>query len=249
MITESLILNSVTANNPALRGSQHMQALLVPQYKRRLIEFLQKEFLSLACKSLSSNATFILDCLGSVPAAVSKGVVTAREDRKNSKGEADNAIFLHTMKSVCNNIIVVANDTDLTMYAALETGHFKISNTNKNVRIEKEIDTCYISINKALDNFISHESVNASSMKYCIGHAVLAIYLLAGTDYISNVFGITCEQMITVFKKYIDFISPLILLQNETFDKVNDVAFCRLLICIYLDKYKTPYFTYSIIFC
>ena len=68
--------------------------------------------------------------------------------------------------------------------ATLDKGHFKISNTNKNVLIDKEIDTSYISINKALDNSISHESVNASSMKHCIGHAVLAICLLAGPDYI-----------------------------------------------------------------
>ena len=75
-----------------------------------------------------------------------------------------------------------------------------------------------------------------------IGHVILALYLLAGSDYLSNFFGITCDTMIMTFLKYIDFISPendpLIVFKDDTFCNINHIGFLRLLCCIYLEKYK-----------
>ena len=173
-------------------------------------------------------------------------MVTSEDDRSNTKGEADNAIYIHAKKSNHRNIIIVASDTDLTMYgiAAIETNQFLTQNQTqkKTIVVEKEFNKNYICINTALNNFESHENVKASPVENYIGHAVLAIYILAGSDYVSNIFGIRCDIMLMTFFKYVHYISPeddpLIIVNNGIFDKVNYIAFLRLLCCVYLEKYK-----------
>jgi hypothetical protein len=192
--------------------------------------------LEIASQTLSQHQKLIIDCIGITPTAVINGVVTVVEDRANNKGEADNSIFVHAMMSDCDNILIVAEDTDIIMYgiAALETKCFKSiygahPDKDKNIVIEKEMGEDYIWVNKALDNFIMHESVQSSLSRNVIGHSVLAIYLLAGSDYLSNFFNITCEQMMTSFLRHINYISsqddPLIVSDGMSFDKVSYTAF------------------------
>jgi hypothetical protein len=236
---------AISDNEQALPGTSHMDAVKDPVYKKALIQYLQQAFLQIASQRLHHNSKLIIDCVGLIPTAVINGFVTTVEDRTNNKGEADNAIFVHAMRSDCNNILIVAEDTDIIMYgiAALETGYFKANNDqHKNIAIEKEIGEEYVWINKALENFVMHDSVQASSLKDVIGHSILAIYLLAGSDYLSNFFGITCEQLVIMFLRHIEYVSPkddpLIVYKGEIFESISHTAFSRLLCCVYLEKYK-----------
>ena len=108
--------------------------------------------------------------------------------------------------------------------------------------VEKEFDKEFILLNKALENFKSFDGIHDSHHCTHIGHSILALYLLAGSDYLSNFFGITCETMIMTYAKYIDYISPaldpLVTFKHGVFTSVNHIAFLRLLCCIYLEKYK-----------
>ena len=217
----------------------HADALQKPTYKQNLIQYLNEQFIKLACENIPKG-TLIIDCLQPVPIAVTNGTVTINMERSNMKGEADNAIFVHASKSPCSNIFIVASDTDIIMYglAALESQSIQ----RKSLIIEKEFNEDYIWLNKGLDNFQCYEAVQNSSVREHIGHAVLALYLLAGSDYLSNFFGITCEKMIMTFFKYVDFVSqeddPFIVFKDELFENINHTAFLRLLCCIYLDKYN-----------
>ena len=232
---------NISDEKPALHGTKHAQALQNPIYKQNLIHYLKEQFISLAD---NLNGTLIIDCIHKIPIIVRNGSFSECEERSNTKGEADNAIFIHVKKSDCNNIVIVASDTDIPMYgiASLENDTMSMTEDAKNIVVEKNINEDYVWLNKALLNFRSHENVASSSLKHSIGHAVLALYLLAGSDYVSNFFGITCEMMICTFLKYIDFIStetdPLLHFNNHSFEGINYMAFLRLLCCVYLEKYK-----------
>ena len=132
---------------PALHGTEHANALQNPAYKKRLITYLKEQFIKLACEN-KPKGTLILDCLQEMPLSVTNGHVQHETVRSNTKGEADNAIFTHVHKSPCKNILIVASDTDITMYglAALES----MTTPNKNVVIEKNFKEEYIWFNYAL---------------------------------------------------------------------------------------------------
>ena len=73
--------------------------------------------------------------------------------RSNNKGEADSCIWFHAHCSVCEQILIIANDTDVWMYglALLETGYLNISDSQtKDVTVELAYEKEYVNINLLL---------------------------------------------------------------------------------------------------
>ena len=212
---------AIDDSEPVFHGSNHVSALQDPKYKENLIKYLSSAFLQMAV-NLSPGLTFILDSpsLGDTPVAVTSETITKVRYRQNIKGEADNAVWLHASKSEQPAVIIVANDTDIWLYglALFEADWLKYHESNKLVAVERETGKDYISINTGVEcvkQKLSHlvPSKTAST-------AILAIYLLGGSDYISNFFNISYKRLLQALCQYTHHISmqedPLIRMRVHT---------------------------------
>ena len=102
-------------------------------YKIHVVSLRTACFLLDLAKDLPPDLIFIIDSpsLGCVPCSVTNSEIMQEAARSNVKGEADSAIWQHAYNSDCEQILVVANDTDIFMYglAFLEMGYLKSHNT------------------------------------------------------------------------------------------------------------------------
>ena len=94
----------------------------------------------------------------------------------------------------------------------------------------------------------NHEHVKDSHVKPIIGHIILVLYFISGSDYVSSIYGMTCDTIIQTILKNIDFISPqhdpLLFMNEGSFESINCESFIRL--CL-LGKIQMPDFTYCLI--
>ena len=245
--TTGLTLNlNITDTGSVPHGVNYSQALQDPHYKHSLICYLQQSFLQMAVERLPNSKQLIVDCDDRVPKAVIDGSIVSLSSRSNNKGEADCGIYFHASKSYCKNILIVATDTDILLYgiAAMESNYltFPSTNINKMVSIEKSFKKEYFNVNAITARLKDYELVVNSTVKDYIGHCIFAIYLLAGSDYISSIFGVGSGVLMNTFFKYCDFVSPiddpLVQFDNGKFKMISHTAFSRLLCCVYVDRYK-----------
>ena len=171
------------------------------------------------------------------------GDISLAENRKNNKGEADYAMYFHAMKSAFDNIMIIASDTDVVIYGLPLFDSRDDSPYNmKNIVIERSSNE-YICINTAAQKLQTYDLIKDTSVQPIIGHCVLAIYLLAGSDYIAGIFGISSGQMLNSLFHFADHISPVddLLVKTDDDLKISHTAFNRLLCCVYLERYKRLY--------
>ena len=168
-------------------------------------------------------------------------------ERENEKGEADCGIWFHACRSSSQNILVIANDTDVWIYglALLETGYLSLKEANKQVIIELSHEKEYVHLNNALVCLQAHPSLQRLAMRRTAGLSLLTIYLLSGSDYLSNFYNITIKRILGALFKYTEHISsdqePLIVTEKAgdktIFKAVASNAYTKLMCCVYLESY------------
>ena len=120
---------------------------------------------------------------------------------------------------------------------------------DKDITIELCFGKEYIYLNTALTCIRTHESLVELAVQRTAAMSLLAIYLLSGSDYLSNFYGLTIKKIEDVFFKYTDHIStpddPLIVTEkadgHTLFKRISLDGFSRLMCCVYLDKYTKLY--------
>ena len=214
-------------------GRQFMEALTDKKFKSLLLHYICASFTSLAL-NMPEGHSLIIDSptFGKVPVCVQNGVLHQLDKRENSKGEADFGIWFHATCSDTKQIIIHAEDTDIYMYGIDLCGCGVF--VRKNVVVERIINTDYVHVSMMEDNSLLPEKCSVTSL--------LAIYLLSGSDYLSGFFKLTNAFILSVFLKYINFISPE---ENQFISKetkhVNIEGFIRLMCCVYLEKHLNLY--------
>ncbi len=239
----SLGTHNIEAKSSILHGTEYVNALQDQNYKEKLTSFLTDVFISKA-KCLPHNRKLIIDSpsLGSSPTCVERASLSTV--RCNNKGEADCAVWFHASQSDCEQILIIANDTDIWMYslALMELGKFKLpSGLDKLVAVELSLDREYVFINEGVKRVTG--VVNLQQPISCV--SFLAIYLLSGSDYVSSFYGISYHRFISSFVDYSRFIStqndPLISISDSGIVRVSTTAYTRLICSVYLDKYPRLY--------
>ena len=207
----------ISDSSACLHGSDYSAALHNMSFKQKLIDYVTSKFNEKALL-LNPGQTLILDTptTKTVPLRVSDGQSDQCSERKNNKGEADYAIWFHACQSKCDKILVTANDCDIWMYglAILEAGFL----IDKDINIELCFGKEYIYLNTALTCIRTHGSLVELAVQRTAAMSLLAIYLLSGSDYLSNFYGLTIKKIVDVFFKYTDHIStpddPLIVTEK-----------------------------------
>ena len=118
--------------------------------------------------------------------------------------------FTH-LNQVYSQIIICANDTDIWVYdlALLERDKFNhCENIQKQVCIELSYQREYVDINKCLLGLQNYNCFQRLSEQNFAGSAILAIYLLSGSDYLSTFFGFSAKSFFQTFCSYVNHISP-----------------------------------------
>ena len=115
---------------------------------------------------------------------VSDGHSGQCSERKNNKGEAYYTIWFHACQSKCDKILVIINDSDVWIYGlAIREAGFLI---DKDITIELCFGKEYIYLNTALTCIRTHGSLVELAVQRTAAMSLLAIYLLSGSDYLSN---------------------------------------------------------------
>lgn len=233
-----------------LFGSDFVSALQSKFFKRRLINYLCYTFVALAKTKLQENQTLTIDSstFGTSPLEINMKGISNPQQRQNNKGEADCAVWFHACKSSCSHIIICANDTDIWVYglALLERDKFNHrENIPKQVCIELSYQREYVDINNCLLGLQNYNCLQRLSEQKLAGSAILAIYLLSGSDYLSTFFGLSAKSFFQTFCSYVNHISPNedLLIKTEQrkgteFHFLSENAFVKLVCCTYLEKYK-----------
>ena len=243
---------TISDNLACLHGTDHSAALQDPVFKTKLIEYITIKFKQMAI-DLNNSKTLILDTphTKTIPLLVSDGKSRICTERENEKGEADCGIWFHACCSPSQNILVIANDTDVWMYGLtiLESGYISLGQVNKQVIVELSYEKEYVHLNNALVCLQSHPSLQRLATEQIAATSLLAVYLLSGSDYLSNFYNISIKRILDALFKYIEHISPkeepLIVIekcrQKTVFKMVASNAYTKLMCCVYMDKYAKLY--------
>ena len=235
---------NISDNLTCLHGTEYTSALQDSVFKTKLIDYITAKFKEKAME-MNNSKTLILDTpyTKSDPILVSAGETRNCSERENEKGEADCGIWFHACCSTSENIVVIANDTDVWMYglAILESGFL----ANKQVIIELSNEKEYVHLNNGLLCLKAHPSLQRVAMEQTAAMSLLAVYLLSGSDYLSNFYNLSIKRILDALFKYIDHISsheePLIVtekMEEKTiFKTISSRAYTKLMCCVYLDKY------------
>ena len=198
---------SINSNDCIMHGKHYASAFSDPKFKRSLVNFVMSVFQEKAKSSLTDGQELYLDYENDKGVIfINSSGVSVSLSRLNNKGEADNAIFWHARVSPKANILIKAGDSDVFMYALALRDMGDLPDVQN---IVVEIDNQqYVWINKGVELINSHPKLNHLSGSHCAVASVLALYLLSGSDYVSNFYLVTSEKIFKTFLKYSDFISP-----------------------------------------
>lgn len=226
---------------PVIRGADYVNALQCAQFKSRLIDYLSVKFESMA-SSLDSDKQLIIDsgAYDTNPMLINCLGASVMANRRNNKGEADYNIWFHAHTSPCNNILVIANDTDVFMYglAQSQTQPPLAQDKIKQIAVELEFERSYVYINTGVGSF---KDAHLNQLD------VLALFLLGGSDYVSNIYGISYKLLLDTFIKYGSLISNicsgehLVIIQNNKVTEISSRMFTYILTFVYLNKNKRLY--------
>ena len=119
--------------------------------------------------------------------------------------------------------------------------------SNKTFAVEMNYESDFVSINDSCD--LIHGNPTLSTLSNYPAVYILAIYILSGSDYISNFFRITSDHIFSCFLKYAQHISPdndpLVEFTSTNgqpwLSKLSVSAFTRLFCCAYLEKNSNIY--------
>jgi hypothetical protein len=235
--------NTITAQDRIPQSKMFCAGLSDSEYKAMALKFLCDFICNKAKAELSSAQTLIIDAplYDQDPVMIHNCTILSCNKRHNNKGEADMAVWWHARWSPCSQVVVHATDTDIYLIGAtlFDIGFLP---SEKQIIVERHFDKDYISIN----NFCAmvHRHPVLSTIQDCPVIYIFAIYILSGSDYISNFYGMKSEIIFQSFLKYSNYVSPpddpLVKLEyrNEKpyFNGLSVTAFTRLFCCAYLDK-------------
>ena len=204
-------------------------------------------------EELKEKQCFIIDSgtFGTTPVKIEGCEISNPQNRQNNKGEADCAVWFHANKSNCPQITICANDTDIWVYGIvlMEKGHFKDNKgVSKQISVKISFQNDYININKGLELLHNDERLQRLAEDNICASAVLAVYLLSGSDYLSAFFGFTSNNFFQSLCNFLDYISPddapfvlTELKKGHNTLYLPETGFLKLVCCTYLIKYKNLY--------
>ena len=224
-------------------GQLFAAALSNEKYKSLLINYLSNALCDTAKCCLKSNESLIIDSptFDQCPHKVVFGKFSALPERSNNKGEADIAIWWHVKFSHCKQILVHATDTDIYLYGvALMDLHF--FHPDKQIAVETQFNNCFVSIN-GLNSLIKSEP-SLHKLSNWPSVAILAIYLLSGSDYVSGFYGLTANSILSSAMQHTAIIlfdgKPFVGIEQSNglcdFEGLSVEGFTRLFTCAYLEK-------------
>ena len=230
-------------NDKVPHGQNFASALSNKFYKQMLINYMCTYLCEKARQSLVENKCLIIDSptYDQVPRMVKNGEVSSAISRKNNKVEADIAIWWHVKFSHCKQILVHASDTDIYLYGAalMDLDFFQ---KDKKIAVETKLNKLFIPINQLHYQLNSEPVLRQLSDRPAL--TMLAIYLLSGSDYVSNFFGLTVSTIVSSVMQNAALIKtcgqPLIntnsLGQESSFEGLSIESFVMLFSCAYLEK-------------
>ncbi len=218
-------------------GKNYTALLSSATFKADLLDYLTKQFITHSVQVTKTYPFHLL--LGSpsipVPALVSNGLVT--EQHPNKHGEADYAIWYHTIHTPSQHIVIVSSDTDTWVYGLglAEVGWLQ----GKQVFVKRGNADSFININLAAQLITTHPSFRN------INHPVsslVALYVLTGCDYLSSFYRCIKRNFLDAFLENTEFITKhvgsLVSIADDKFKAVNEQAWIRLVTAIYFIKHK-----------
>ncbi len=247
----------IADNTKIIHGQNFSTALKDSKFKGKLIDYLSTFFTAKAQMSLSPGQHLIVDSptFDQNPVHVSNGQICVATDRCNNKGEADNGLWFHCFKSPCNQVLVVAGDTDVYMYglALFGCGYFKTyGGVNKKIAVERDFKREFVDINLGVLKINDLPQLSHLSTPGCLSTAslhILSIYILSGSDYTSSFYKLRNKVILQTFLRYAEHIStkedPLINVAfgngKLQFRSISETAFIRLMCICYMEKHVSMF--------
>ena len=225
---------------PIPHGTEYSASLCIQEFKADIVEFVTTRFILMAQKT-HTNIVIDSPAVGN-PLYISDSTISNL--RPNQHGEADYAIWHHTIHCQSRNCLVVASDTDVWVYGLglWEAGWL----SNKLVIVQRGNSGEYVNINLAarlLQDFAPLQTV-----PYPVS-TMVALYVLSGCDYVSSFFKHTKQNFLECFFSNIQFVlnnNSLITFVEDgnghtVFESVSTEHWLHLVCSVYLDKHSSLY--------
>ena len=218
-------------------GKNYISLLSSPSFKADLLEYLTKHFIAQAVQVTNTYPFQLLLDSPSItkPALVSQGILT--DQPSNKHGEADYAIWHHTIHASSRHIIIVSSDTDTWVYGLglAEVGWLQ----GKQVYVKRGNVDSFVNINLAAQLITTHPSLSNTNHPVS---SVVALYVLTGCDYLSSFYRCTKRNFLDTFLQNTEFVNEntgsLVSITDNKFDTVNNYAWIYLVTAIYFQKHK-----------
>ena len=197
------ITKNISDTEKILHGDMYVGALADTAFKSQLISYLCHYFLEKGKNVLKPGQSLIIDsdAMGNSPKCSEFGSVITLHSRTNNKGEADCGVWFHAKVSQCDNILVLAGDTDIYMYGLVlfELGLLTNTSTGKKIAVERQYNKEYVSMNSGFTHIHHFENLQHLVAIKAVWPSLLCIYLLSGSDYISVFFRLPVKKIIKTF--------------------------------------------------
>ena len=204
-------------------------------FKSHLIEYVTSKFVSKAM-ILTKNYDFslVIDSPSLQQLLmIQNGNVT--NSTRNEHGEADYAIWHHSIQSLSQNILIISSDTDTWVYGMgiLETCSRL---REKNLYVQRGNEESFIHINKAVSLVTTHPIL--SSISYPV-LSLVALYILTGCDYVSSFYRCTKTKFLETFLTKLKFVCPdgyFLKMEMGEFQNINEYSWIRLVTAVYFSN-------------
>ena len=174
--TDLSSVHPVGSTLPIPHGSEYSASLCVPEFKTNLVDLITTKFLIMA---QGSNTNMVIDSPSlDNPVYMCNGILSSIG--ANQHGEADYALWHHTIHCNGMNCLVVASDTDVWVYGLglCEAGWLR----NKMVIVQRGNSGEYVNINLGTHLIQDFPSLHTVSNPVS---TIVAMYVLTGCDYMS----------------------------------------------------------------
>ena len=204
-------------------------------FRSHLLEFMTSNFKAKATKvTTMCNFSVTIDSSTCV-VTVSNG--QAMDKAGNEHGEADYAIWHHSIRESSAHILIVSRDTDTWVYG-LGLYEQQRHLVDKQVFVQRGNTESYIDMRAAAQLVCQHPKLSALSYPAL---SIVALYILTGCDYVSSFYRCTKTAFLETLLQDSTFICPdgnLLKMIEGEFQCINEEAWVRLATAVYYNKYK-----------